>query len=173
MHMNKQKEAILTTFKNTTKSVLDVIESLDEDQLNQPTSGVVWSPIEILEHLYRSEIGYVKLFSGPSKPVEDRISTAKISQFESAFSDNDKSYKAPEIIQPKNELSTSSVISNYSVNRERITTLINKSRDKLDHVMQEFAHPFFGYLTGLEWVAFSNVHTHRHIEQIKQRANHI
>jgi len=171
--MDKQQEAIITTFKNTTKSVLDVIDSLDEDQLNQPTSGDIWSPIEILEHLYRSEIGYVKLFSGPSKPVEDRISTAKISQFKSAFSDNDKLYKAPEIIQPKNELSTLSVISNYSTNREQISTLINRNRDKLELLLQKFAHPFFGYLTGIEWVAFSNVHTQRHFEQLKQRANYI
>jgi len=168
--MDNQPETIISTFKETTKIVLDIIDSMDEDQINQSPSSDVWSPIEILEHLYRSEVGYIKLFSGPSKPAEDRTSTAKISQFESAFSDNKKQYKAPEIIQPKNELSAPLVMSNYSTNRERIGTVINNNKDKLKLIMQTFAHPFFGYLTGIEWIAFSNIHTQRHVAQIKKQA---
>ena len=167
--MDKEQEGILDSFKITTKAILEIIDGLEEDQLIRPKSVDIWSPVEILEHLYRSEVGYITLFTGPSKLVAGRTPTAKIDQFKSAFSTNDNQYKAPKITQPQKELSTPIVIDKYHANRKLITTIISNNREKMEYVMQKFSHPSFGYLTGIEWIAFSNIHTQRHIKQIKQR----
>lgn len=153
-------------FSKKTTALKDTLNDIPDDIFQAQPDGERWSVGQILEHLYRSEYGLPRLFEGPTEPVE-REPAEKIALFEQAFLASDKKYEAPERVEPKGEWEREELLEKFYTNRENVYQILSKGSVNLEDLSLAYDHPIFGPLTGLEWLAFVNIHARRHHRQIK------
>lgn len=150
--------------QNTEALILKIGEIAD-DQFNLKPDDESWSPAQVIEHLYRSEFGMPKLFSGETKKEPDRDSGKIIENMRVQFLESDKKLKAKGVILPGNEnWSKKELTSKFRKLRNNIASLAEQL--EADEVCTSFKHPIYGYLTREEWIHFNIFHTKRHIQQI-------
>lgn len=150
---------------HNTEALLSKIGEIADDQFHSKPDAETWSPAQVVEHLYRSEFGIPKLFSGPVKSDPDRDSETLIAKMRSQFLDPDKKLKAKGVILPGEEVKPKEqLISNFQSLREKIAIMADEN--DASEVCLSFEHPVFGHLTREEWVYFNIFHTERHMDQI-------
>jgi hypothetical protein len=91
----------------------------------------------------------------------------KAAQIESIFMNFDSKYSAPEFIDPEfKDYDQQRFIEVFS----RLEQNILKAEQNLDltQICNDFELPGMGPMTRLEWIAFVNFHTLRHINQLEK-----
>lgn len=150
--------------KNT-EALLSKIGEITEDQFHTKPDEETWSPAQVLEHLYRSEFGIPKLFTGEAKSDPNRDSEAIIEKMREQLLKSDQKLKAKGVILPGSEKILKEVLtSNFRSLRGKIAVMADEFDGK--EVCTAFEHPVYGYLTREEWLYFNIFHTQRHIGQI-------
>lgn len=157
---------LLQPFEENTSQLTNLIHSFSEEDFSKKPSEEEWSAAEVLEHLYRSEFGISRLFSGESAPA-DRKPDIRVQKMEASLLNFSKKTKAPEVIQPtKNEQGKAELLASFIKNREKIAQAYSKNEPYELCLMYE--HPVYGSLTRFEWLSFCILHTKRHIHQLKE-----
>ncbi len=160
--------SILNELEATRRETLEIIEGLSRDEMESSTPGE-WTIAQVIEHLYRVELGSVKvvrhlLKSLPKQPPpypddETAIVTMKFSQPEGA--------QAPEVVNPGEDVSAAEALSRLEEirksTRETIALL-----SEFDPRILKFPHPFLGDLNSLEWFAFLPEHEKAHHKQLRE-----
>lgn len=152
-----------------TETLIAKVDQVPDSQFNTKPGGAEdsWSVADVVEHLYRSEFGIPKLFTGKTEAVADRAPDAYLEDMRKRFLESDKKMKASGIILPeKGEKPKETLISKFRKNRLEIAKLTGELN--LEALCLSFKHPIYGYLTRLEWVHFNIIHTQRHMRQIER-----
>lgn len=162
--MSGIKENTLTEFHKTTLSLLKILSSLSEEQLNfHPEKG--WSAGQFGEHLIKS-YAFVKTLKGNTKKTERPIDQ-KLERIKSIFTDFSIKMESPKAIEPSEEkIDKKYLIDNLNNRIHQIKKVIQEK--DLSLTCTDFSIPEYGEFTRLEWIWFNIYHTQRHIFQLEQ-----
>ncbi|MCP9290614.1 MULTISPECIES: DinB family protein [Gracilimonas] len=150
---------------NNTDVFIDKINEFTDAQFNLKPDSDSWSAADVLEHVYRSEFGVPRLFTGETKKLNDRKPDAHVSRMKQRFLESDAKMEASGVILPtEGKKSRESLIEKFRSNRIKIAGLIEDL--PADELCLKFEHPVFGLLTRMEWVHFSIIHSQRHQKQL-------
>lgn len=152
------------SFDRTTGELLEVLSGLDQEQLNQVPFEGSWSAGQLGDHLWKS-YAVAETLRGRVGPA-GRPWDQKIPGVEKIFLDYSLKMESPEEILPSREpIEKEGLLAGL---RQRISTLGIIIRDEdLSLVCLDFAIPQYGEFTRYEWVAFTTIHTQRHLNQLK------
>ncbi|MBD3614972.1 MAG: DinB family protein [Gracilimonas sp.] len=152
-----------------TEALIAKVDQVSDSQFNTKPGGAEdsWSVADVVEHLYRSEFGIPKLFTGKTEAVVDRAPDAYLEVMRKRFLESDKKMKASDITLPtKGKKPKEALISKFRKNRRKIAELTGELTPEALCLL--FEHPIYGYLTRLEWVHFNIIHAQRHMRQIER-----
>lgn len=152
---------------NNTDVFINKINEFSETQFNVKPNTDSWSAAEVLEHVYRSEFGVPRLFTGETRKVSDREPDALVAKMKARFLESDTKMKASGVILPtEGQKSKKDLIEKFRANRQKISDLIDELPP--DELCLKFEHPVFGLLTRMEWVHFNMIHSLRHMKQLER-----
>lgn len=159
---------IFKTFKAETDQLINMLANISEEEMNKIPNSGGWSAAQVADHLYRSyEI--VGLLKGEKKET-NRLAAEKFSTLENIFLDYEAKYDSPvEILPAKGNIKKEELLNRL---RER-TNQIEKASNEIDlsQLCMASEFPGLGYMTVMEWLYFSAVHTKRHTRQIHNILN--
>ncbi|GJQ61302.1 MAG: PadR family transcriptional regulator [Melioribacteraceae bacterium] len=142
------------------------LEEVPEDKFFIRPEENKWSVGEVAEHLFKVDTPVVAILQGKKSDIPSDKPERKKIIIERAFSDPDKKFTANGPIVPQDDFDSKVLlIRAIKQIREQISHLIDKV--DLTYVCLEFKHPLLGEMTGAEWIHFINLHTERHIKQLK------
>lgn len=148
---------------------MQLIASLDDEQLNKKPFEGSWSAGGIAEHLIMSNKGFVEIINGPDKETE-RAPDKLEETIKRDFGDFSFKMDAPEFVWPKNSRN----------NKHELLHSLGKLKGAFEHAIETldlsktclaFEVPVYGYLTRLEAIWFIICHTTRHAHQLKNIKN--
>lgn len=159
--MGKEQEK---EFHRTTGELIELISGLDQDQLNQVPFRGSWSAGQLGNHLWKS-YAVVETLRGRVRAA-NRAPDQKIAGVQKAFLDHTLKMESPEEIMPsENPIEKEGILKGL---RQRISELETMIREEdLSLLCLDFAIPQYGEFTRLEWIAFTTIHTRRHVHQLK------
>ena len=150
----------------TISSQLDnTIAAFSREQFNITPFEGSWSAGQVAEHILKSVSAIGKALNGRVTDCH-RAPDERVNQFAAVFLDYNIKMKSPAFIIPsqgphqKKELST-------NLDRSFKKILTDNKKHDLSKICLDFEMPGIGNLTRLELISFINVHTRRHIHQLK------
>ena len=159
-------EELIKELDETTKELLDTVDSFSQEQFNAVPFEGSWTAAQVAEHLWKSESGIQKAVAGASRPTTDRQGNEKMGPIKSVFLDFTRKFASPEFILPSNERKEKEDFLNaLKKTRGDIRTLTDAT--DLSRTFTDFSLPQLGELTGWEWICFVVCHSKRHIRQLK------
>jgi hypothetical protein len=148
-----------------TDALIQRINQFSDVEFNKKPDADSWSAGEVLEHLFRSEFGLPRLFTGEVQELTHRKPDAFVNKMKERFLESDKPLNASGVILPTEGVkSKSELIQKFKDNRAKIADLIEELPP--EELCLKFEHPLLGFLTRMEWVYFSIIHTQRHLLQL-------
>ncbi|MBL0741203.1 DinB family protein [Chryseolinea lacunae] len=159
------KRELLILLDTTTHDLLHVLASFTPQQFNTVPFEGSWTPGQVAEHVYKSEAGIPKLWSGRVIPTL-RKPDEKADTLKSIFLDYTIKMESPEFILPSNTpKDKDTLINQLRTNRFAIRHLAETI--DLTLTFPDFPFPTFGELTGIEWATFVVCHAKRHTRQLQ------
>ncbi len=161
--MAVSKLSTFTEFHQTTLSLIKLLISLSEEQLNfKPKQG--WSAAQVGEHIMKSYAS-VETLNGKTSETQRPIDQ-KLDSVRTLFLDTSIKMDSPTEILPSREKNSKRQLIKGLENRiEQIKEVIQNKDLSLTCV--DFAIPEYGEFTRFEWIWFNIYHTQRHIFQLK------
>lgn len=154
---------ILDRFETATGSLLHLLSSFDEQQINQVPYEGSWTAAQLSEHLRLSDATILRALNGPSAPSE-RSAEAKAGELEHFFLDFSSKFDAPDITVPgQGPFERKFILSSMEDSRSRI----RKAAQDLDLSLVSF-HPILEGMTRVELIHFVVYHTERHFNQLQR-----
>ena len=176
---NKEiREEILRQLKELDEQTTDLLHDLKhytDDQLNTAPSPDVWSPMQVLNHLLKSEMGslaYVrkKLSYDPVLRQAGLITSLR-SWFLWAFLNSPLKFNAPKGVSTQylpEYSGLEEVTENWKAHRAELRSYL-QSLDAGRLTEEVYKHPIAGRLSLRQMIRFFKQHLHRHTQQIQQR----
>lgn len=153
-------------FDRVSDKLIEKLEEVPESKFFVRPEENKWSAGEVGEHLFKVDTPVVAILQGKKSDEPAAKPERKKMLIERAFSDPEKKYTAHGPIVPQDDFdSKKMLIRALKQIREQISYLIDKV--DLNYICLEFKHPLLGEMTGAEWIHFINLHTDRHINQLK------
>jgi uncharacterized damage-inducible protein DinB len=148
---------------NVREELIRETEQMTDEQLNMKPSQDVWSPAQILDHLYLMETvitGGLKhiLMNGQKKEASEKPLQLVI--------DRSRKVPAPENLKPaEGPFSKEELFSKLDRSRRE---LINFAETAPEQELEEKAmkHPHLGDLSLKQWIEFIGYHEKRHLLQL-------
>ena len=151
-------------FNTTTSTLLEILLSLSEEQLNfQPKEG--WSAGQLGDHLLKT-YAFVDILNGTTRKT-DRSVDQKMKSIKTLFSDNSIKMDAPKAVIPSNKKINKKDLIKGLQNRVEQIEMVIQTQD-LSLICCDFSIPEYGEFTRFEWIWFNIYHTQRHIYQLKR-----
>ncbi len=163
-------EEIISELNRSSKSLLQTIDQLSEQQLNYKINPHMWSIHECLEHIVITEIAVYRILmqhdggtSDTASPTE-RIGKEKI---ERLLSDRSIKTEAPDDVKPIGRFSSADELTaKFQSNRERIAEALRNNLVVFDSRI--IVHPILGEMTKKDWLHFMIHHCDRHCKQVEE-----
>lgn len=159
------KEGILNTLEENTNKLLAFVSAVDDDKLLANPSREEWSIMDCCEHILQLEQALMRLFRGPVETVSEH-STEIIDIVKSRFLDFSSKMTAFGVILPQRKYKSKQEISEAIKETRKMLVRIG-TNNGWDKKCMLYAHPLFGHLTRLEWIAFCIYHVERHLNQME------
>lgn len=156
---------IANNIENTSKELLQVIFSIPREKFDTIPFEGSWTAGQVTEHVLKSCSGLVDVLEGNVKPV-DRNAEQHVQMLRDAFLNFDHKMKSPEFILPTHNTHDRQVIAADLANALAGIAAVAKVED-LSLLCTDFEMPNLGQLTRIELINFVDVHTQRHIHQLK------
>lgn len=158
MKMLEHSQAVRTELLNEVQNMTDV-------QLNQKPSQDVWSPAQILEHLYLME----RVITGGIKQVlmsgEKREATEKPLEL---VVDRSRKVPAPENLEPgEGPFEKDAILSKLEESRRELINFAETAPEQM-LIEKSMKHPHLGDLSLKQWVEFIGYHEKRHLLQLSE-----
>jgi len=158
------KPSFLREFDHTFSTLLELLSSFSQEQLNTVPFAGSWTAGQVGRHLQKGSPEEV--LYGPVRPTE-RQPDEKVEELRMIFLNFDTRLQSPDFVLPEEgtyhkEALVSALQQTIARVREAVAT-----RD-MSATCTAFALPVMGELTGEEWATFYLVHTQRHIQQLKR-----
>jgi len=164
------EKRLLDEYDSATKRLLNLLNSLTQDQLNSQPIKHHWTAGQIGDHLYKSyNISHILMgkVTDTNRPPDQ-----KLDEIQKLFLDFDIKMESPEAIIPSNDTIDKNILLNSLMEKIEWVNTHGKTLD-LSKTCLDFAIPEYGPFTRFEWIGFNTVHTRRHIHQIEQIIKHI
>ncbi|WP_121353729.1 DinB family protein [Flavisolibacter nicotianae] len=160
------KETLLAELEQTTQALCDLLLCFTPESFHQKPSGSGWSAAQVADHLvkvYASTNGALHSESIPTNRPPDE----KIALLRRAMEDTGTKRVAPERVQPSEQGGDPSTLASQLQAQEEALRKAIAVAD-LTEACTQYRHPSLGTMTKMEWVAFNNYHTQRHIKQLQR-----
>ena len=153
--------------------LLAYVQSLPESVLNQSPNSAAWSVAETLEHLAKIESGAGRLISTLLKQA---IAEGKSTESETSVIDCIDQHRidegvqkidAPDFVKPADGVAAEKSLETLQASRIRVIEAIHKASG-WDLGSVSYPHPFFGLMTGYQWIVLIGKHEERHLKQMKE-----
>lgn len=159
------KETLLADLEQSTRKLTETLLQFTTDTFTERPSERAWSAAQIADHLVKVYFSAVKALSGETIPT-NRPPDQKMALIKQAMESENKRV-APERVQPSDiAAKCSELIQNLKGLEERLKKIIEES--DITEACVSFKHPALGTMTKMEWAAFNNYHTRRHIKQLER-----
>lgn len=153
---------------------VDALDGLSADQRTSRPSNDAWSPIEIAEHVYRSEQGFLKGLERQLDPDGERRELGKPSRTRFlaliAALKSPKKFKVPggtaSAANPGG-MAYEEIRANWAEFPERWKAIITAFPDSLSNTGL-IRHPISGPMTLTQTIKFLTVHAARHFKQLER-----
>lgn len=155
---------ISTEVDQAISELIEILSSLNPEELNNKKAPDVWSAAQIGEHLLKS-YGVVEVLNGNTKKP-DRPYDENVEQVKSMFLNFDIKFDSPEFIIPSSSfIDRDYLIKGLTARKAEIV----EAADTLDLSLlcKDFGFPTIGEFTRFEWLSFITFHTQRHLRQLK------
>lgn len=157
---------IQTEFDVTFTELLKLLSSFDQKQFNTKPGEEKWSAGQVAGHLIKATSGFPRMLNGKTAETERRPDEM-VEKIRADFSNFERKMTAPDFIVPEDKI----------YEREDLLISLKKIKSEINEAVQTadltktclaFELPVYGFLTGLELLAFVNSHIQRHISQLKR-----
>jgi hypothetical protein len=165
------REAIIRLTVKTTQDLANALDLFTGDQFNLATSADSWTAGQVADHIHLSSSGIAQVLKGPSV-LTFREPDEKVRKLKDIFLDFSTKMQSPDFIQPSKGPHSKEQLGNTLAN-EFATLLKAAETLALSETCLGFQLPQMGSFTRIEWIAFVNYHTQRHIQQLKNIAAQI
>jgi hypothetical protein len=157
---------LLVEFDAATKELLQLLEGFNTAQINSIPYKDSWTAAQVAEHLHKSDSTLLKSMTGPAQPTT-RQPDEHVQDIRNAFLDFTTKMTSPGEIIPENKTyDKQSLLNNLHDSRKQIRSVIENADLSVTCLYVEVKA--LGAPTRLELVNFVNVHTKRHIHQLKK-----
>ena len=164
--MPQTKNELILRLQTTTEELLGLISNMDDDTFNRKPENGGWSAAEVAEHLLIFDKRLNLVLESAVHPT-DRDITANVAIFTPRVTNREAKLEAPPFLIPSGDRkSVPEITAKIRAERARIISKITESDLSLHS--KEYPHRFFGEMTAQEWVIHMDLHTKRHIEQLKE-----
>jgi hypothetical protein len=158
-------KAIYDELKDTGDQLQEVLSSFTAEQINKVPFAGSWTPGQVAEHLLISASGALQTVNGETTIV-DRDAAQHVPILKQIFLDFSTKMKSPDFVLPSDDPKDKEVLEDSLTKAMNGLVETGQSAD-LSATCTSFGLPTIGFLTRLEWLTFVNVHTTRHISQLK------
>lgn len=159
-------EEVKTEFEQVFDQVNKLVSGVDADKINVKPSENKWSAAQVARHLIKANSGFPTLISGAGEET-NREPDAMIERIRRDFADFGIKMEAADFLVPEEQV--------YEKDRllktlETIKSDISRAVENADmtKTYKKIEFPVYGYLTGLETLAFIVYHTKRHVHQLNK-----
>lgn len=156
---------ILKAYDTATSTLIELLSSLTNEQLNIKPTKNSWTAGQVGDHLEKSyEVSKILLGE-----VEDtqRPPDQKLAEIRALFLNFDIKMDSPKAIVPTNDpIDKKRLLTSLEEKIQWVNT--NSKNMDLSKTCLDFEIPEYGPFTRLEWIGFNTVHTQRHIHQLQQ-----
>ncbi|OOQ61681.1 DinB family protein [Mucilaginibacter pedocola] len=155
----------INAYKTATHNFLKQLEVFNEQQFNTVPFEGSWTPAQVADHMYKSQVGLPQVLTGNTEAAH-RKPDANNEVIGNIFLDFNTKLKSPDFILPSLQpLDKAEMLSNYYSKADEI----ENTAQELDgaEVCLDFALPVMGTLTRTEWLHFVTCHTIRHTRQLE------
>ncbi|MBC8089126.1 MAG: DinB family protein [Phycisphaerae bacterium] len=164
-----------TSYANAIRyQLLEFVQSLPESDFDRRLSADDWTITGILEHLALIEDSIGRMINRMTKqiradghPAESDASSILGMLDEFAAVDNSRKLISPEPYRPTGSLTAHQAIAKLEEVRARVLGAV-EAANGIDLTHASFPHPFFGPLTGYQWLVLIAQHEFRHLKQMKE-----
>jgi hypothetical protein len=163
------------------KSLTDVIKHLDslsEDERTSSEEGV-WSPVEVLYHLWQSETGTCRYLEKKLQAAPTEVEKAGISSLirsnllNQALRNKKKKYKVPKVLDEMPEkIDFEELKNSFTETRSHLKNILERFDENMSK-RAYFKHPRAGRLNISQAMDFLMIHFDRHVDQIKERTKRL
>ena len=156
---------IYDELKNTGGELQQILSSFTQEEINKVPFAGSWTAGQVAEHVLKSASGVLANVNSDVHPTE-RNPEENVKMLSDAFLNFEIKMKSPDFILPgddpkdKNDLMDSLTSAMSGLEQAART-------EDLSATCTAFEMPTVGALTRIEWLSFANVHTLRHIHQLK------
>lgn len=165
-YMTENNTTLAERFRQTTTELLQLLERFDNEGFNQKPAADKWSAGEVAEHLLIFDIRLSDILKTAIHPT-DRAITEKVPTVNARVGDRANKIDAPPFLLPTADTKSVSVMTEkIRSERSHIDTLIKETDLSLHS--KDFPHRLFGELTAYEWINLIDLHSRRHMEQLKE-----
>ena len=157
------KKEILTATHKVVSELIELISSLDENDINTVPYEGSWTPAQLLRHVSKSISGMANALHTNAQPAE-RYPGQRIEELKRIFLDPINKFQSPEFIVPEEEVYKKQIsideLNNAFNQFEENTNNIN-----LNEVIESGP---LGSITKWEIIHFVLYHTQRHLQQMQK-----
>lgn len=158
------KTELLQEFDEVANHLLQLLSSMDEEQLNQVPQAGSWSAAQVGDHLYKS-YDILQILHGRVEEC-NRPPDQKLAPIKKEFEDFSIKMDSPEEVLPSGGHHGKAALLaglKYRLDQQREAILTTD----LSKLCLDFAIPENGPFTRLEWLGFTVIHTRRHFRQLE------
>ena len=161
-----QAQEVRAEFDATFTEFLNLLSSFDQEQVNSKPSDEKWSAGQVAGHLIKATSGFARMLNGETAETERRPDEM-IEKIRADFSNFERKMTAPDFLAPEEKV----------YEREDLLKSLNKIKSETNEAIQiadltktclAFELAVYGFLTGLELLAFVSSHTQRHNFQLRR-----
>jgi hypothetical protein len=171
---NQERGHVRLLLASSEKEFLDAVENLTDAQWNfkpAPVDGRErWSIAQVAEHIMLAEgVIFAQVqaaMAAPANPNWEALTAKKTELIFKALPDRSHKADAPEVIQPKSNLTRAEIISRYKELRAKTLKFAESTDAPLKEHIKD--NPFFGPLNAYQWLAYVPLHNIRHNLQIAE-----
>lgn len=158
--------ALDTEIRETFDELIREFSSIPEETINiVPVEGG-WTAGQLAEHVLKSTSGLPEMLHEKTEEAS-RPPDQHVRMIRSVFLDYSTKMEAPEFVVPSAGPHDKATLLDALAQSK--SSLAKAALDlDLTGLSKGFEFPNMGYLTRLEWLTFSVVHTKRHLEQLKR-----
>jgi len=172
--MKKNLEEIINYIEEVRSDIKNYVQDKEDHLLQNTNDANSWSPNEVLQHLYKTEIYITELLNRQIERAKKKDLTSvdettsylhSLDEFEIEIV-NEK-FNAPELSKPGGSMDSEVVLHQMGESRSELIKLLREF-SQYDMTGIEFPHPAYGRMNMIQWVLFLGKHEERHFNQIKQ-----
>jgi len=164
--MEINSNTLSAQFRATTDTLIGLLEAFTPETFNRKPSPTAWNAGDVAEHLLLFDIRLQEILASATEPA-NRNPTEKTAEYTARVTNREARLDAPPFLMPAAaERTAAEMITKLQTERNKIVAAI-ETQD-LTLISTAIPHRFFGEMTAFEWIHFLDLHTQRHILQLRE-----